>query len=40
VATVGITDTAADHADERDDADACSDLPESITARIAGQDGA
>lgn len=34
VATVGITDTAADHEAERDSKDACSTMPEAVKARL------
>jgi monofunctional biosynthetic peptidoglycan transglycosylase len=35
VATIGITDTAADHAADRGDADACSTMPEAVRTLIA-----
>ncbi|MFJ3957937.1 transglycosylase domain-containing protein [Arthrobacter sp. NPDC090010] len=35
VATVGITDTAGDHAAERDSGDSCSTMPAAVTKRIA-----
>jgi monofunctional biosynthetic peptidoglycan transglycosylase len=34
VATVGITDTASDHADGRDSPDACSTMPQSVRDRL------
>ncbi len=37
VATVGINDTAADHADRRGDGDACSTMPQSIHDRIQAE---
>jgi monofunctional biosynthetic peptidoglycan transglycosylase len=37
VATIGITDTAADHAADRDDADACSTMPDAVRALIAAK---
>jgi monofunctional biosynthetic peptidoglycan transglycosylase len=37
VATIGIHDTATDHAGGHGDADACSTMPSAVAARIAGQ---
>ncbi|MDQ0869016.1 monofunctional biosynthetic peptidoglycan transglycosylase [Arthrobacter sp. V1I9] len=34
VATIGITDTAADHADKRSNQDACSTMPRAVADRI------
>ncbi|MBP1235311.1 hypothetical protein JOE40_000779 [Arthrobacter sp. PvP102] len=33
-ATVGITDTAMDHADKRADGDACATMPPSVRSRL------
>ncbi|WP_242701573.1 transglycosylase domain-containing protein [Arthrobacter cavernae] len=38
VATIGITDTAADHANERGSADSCSAMPSSVLDRIKQED--
>jgi monofunctional biosynthetic peptidoglycan transglycosylase len=34
VATIGITDTAADHADKRSNQDACSTMPQAVADRL------
>lgn len=37
VATVGITDTAEDHASKRNDKDACSTMPDAVRARLVSE---
>lgn len=37
VATIGIKDTAADHADTQQDADACSTMPADVSQRLAAE---
>ncbi|MDP5226133.1 MULTISPECIES: transglycosylase domain-containing protein [Arthrobacter] len=39
VATVGITDTANDHAAQRSNTDACSTMPDAVAKRIASETG-
>lgn len=39
VATIGITDTAADHADKRSNQDACSTMPQDVADRINVESG-